>query len=30
VPFHVSAPLPAELAAVLDQITPVKRKGAKR
>jgi 23S rRNA pseudouridine955/2504/2580 synthase len=30
VPFHVSAPLPAELAAVLDEITPVKRKGAKR
>ncbi len=26
VPFHVSAPLPAELAAVLDAITPVKRK----
>jgi len=30
VPFHVSAPLPAELAAVLDAITPVKRKPAKR
>jgi 23S rRNA pseudouridine955/2504/2580 synthase len=30
VPFHVSAPLPAELAAVLDEITPAKRKGAKR
>jgi len=30
VPFHVSAPLPAELAAVLDAITPVKRKTAKR
>jgi 23S rRNA pseudouridine955/2504/2580 synthase len=30
VPFHVSAPLPAELSAVLDEITPVKRKGAKR
>jgi 23S rRNA pseudouridine955/2504/2580 synthase len=30
VPFHVSAPLPAELAALLDEITPVKRKGAKR
>ncbi len=30
VPFHVSAPLPADLAAVLDEITPVKRKGAKR
>jgi 23S rRNA pseudouridine955/2504/2580 synthase len=26
VPFHVSAPLPAELAAVLDAMTPVKRK----
>jgi 23S rRNA pseudouridine955/2504/2580 synthase len=25
VPFHVSAPLPAELSAVLDAITPVKR-----
>jgi 23S rRNA pseudouridine955/2504/2580 synthase len=25
VPFHVSAPLPAELAAVLDSITPTKR-----
>jgi 23S rRNA pseudouridine955/2504/2580 synthase len=25
VPFHVSAPLPAELAAVLDAITPMKR-----
>jgi 23S rRNA pseudouridine955/2504/2580 synthase len=30
VPFHVSAPLPAELAAVLDAITTVKRKPAKR
>jgi 23S rRNA pseudouridine955/2504/2580 synthase len=30
VPFHVSAPLPAELAAVLDNITPQKRKTAKR
>jgi 23S rRNA pseudouridine955/2504/2580 synthase len=33
VPFHVSAPLPKELAAVLDAITPVKRsapKGARR
>ncbi len=30
VPFHVSAPLPAELAAVLDAITPVKRKTPKR
>jgi hypothetical protein len=29
VPFHVSAPLPSELAAVLDAITPVKRSGAK-
>jgi 23S rRNA pseudouridine955/2504/2580 synthase len=29
VPFHVSAPLPAELAAVLDAITPVKRSAAK-
>src|SRR5271154_6153238 len=28
VPFHVSAPLPAELAAVLDKITPQKRKAA--
>ena len=26
VPFHASAPLPAELAAVLDAITPMKRK----
>ena len=30
VPFHVSAPLPAELAAVLDAITTVKRRPAKR
>jgi len=30
VPFHVSAPLPTELAAVLDAITPVKRKTPKR
>jgi 23S rRNA pseudouridine955/2504/2580 synthase len=30
VPFHVSAPLPADLAAVIDAITPVKRKGGKR
>jgi 23S rRNA pseudouridine955/2504/2580 synthase len=30
VPFHVSAPLPAELAAVLDAITPMKRKSAER
>jgi 23S rRNA pseudouridine955/2504/2580 synthase len=29
-PFHVSAPLPAELSAVLDAITPVKRKVPKR
>ena len=29
VPFHVSAPLPEELTAVLDAITPVKRAGAK-
>ena len=29
VPFHVSAPLPAELAGVLDAITPVKRKTRK-
>ena len=28
VPFHVSAPLPAELVAVLDTITPQKRKAA--
>jgi 23S rRNA pseudouridine955/2504/2580 synthase len=28
VPFHVSAPLPADLAAVLDAITPQKRKAA--
>jgi 23S rRNA pseudouridine955/2504/2580 synthase len=26
VPFHVSAPLPVELAAVIDAITPIKRK----
>jgi 23S rRNA pseudouridine955/2504/2580 synthase len=30
VPFHVSAPLPAELAKVLDAIMPVKRRPAKR
>src|SRR5271155_2193326 len=30
VPFHVSAPLPKELAAVLDAITPLKRKTRKR
>jgi 23S rRNA pseudouridine955/2504/2580 synthase len=29
VPFHVSAPLPEELSAVLDAITPAKRAGAK-
>jgi 23S rRNA pseudouridine955/2504/2580 synthase len=29
VPFHVSAPLPAELSAVLDAITPLKRKSPK-
>ena len=29
VPFHVSAPLPEELTAVLDAITPAKRAGAK-
>jgi 23S rRNA pseudouridine955/2504/2580 synthase len=28
VPFHVSAPLPGDLAAVLDEITPMKRKAA--
>jgi 23S rRNA pseudouridine955/2504/2580 synthase len=30
VPFHVSAPLPTELAAVLDAITPMKRKAPAR
>jgi len=30
VPFHVSAPLPAELAAVIDAITPMKRKAPKK
>src|ERR1700692_642773 len=30
VPFHVSAPLPGELAAVLDAITPLKRKAPAR
>jgi len=30
VPFHVSAPLPQELAAVLDAITPMKRKSEQR
>jgi len=30
VPFHVSAPLPIELKAVLDAITPVKRRAAPR
>jgi 23S rRNA pseudouridine955/2504/2580 synthase len=29
VPFHVSAPLPAELSAVLDTITPMKRRSPK-
>ena len=29
VPFHVSAPLPEELVAVLDAITPMKRTGVK-
>jgi 23S rRNA pseudouridine955/2504/2580 synthase len=29
VPFHVSAPLPAELSAVIDAITPMKRKAPK-
>jgi 23S rRNA pseudouridine955/2504/2580 synthase len=30
VPFHVSAPLPAELAAVIDAITPIKRRAEPR
>ena len=30
VPFHMSAPLPQDLAAVLDAITPLKRKSEKR
>src|SRR5271170_737732 len=30
VPFHVSAPLPSDLKAVLDAITPLKRKSVKR
>jgi len=30
VPFHASAPLPAELAAVLDAITPLKRRASER
>ncbi len=30
VPFHASAPLPADLAGVLDAIVPVKRKAPKR
>jgi 23S rRNA pseudouridine955/2504/2580 synthase len=30
IPFHASAPLPAELAAVLDAITPMKRRAAPR
>jgi 23S rRNA pseudouridine955/2504/2580 synthase len=29
-PFHVSAPLPAELSAVLDAITPVKRRAPEK
>jgi 23S rRNA pseudouridine955/2504/2580 synthase len=29
VPFHVSAPLPPELSAVIDEITPMKRKATK-
>jgi 23S rRNA pseudouridine955/2504/2580 synthase len=29
VPFHVSAPLPVELSAVIDAITPMKRKSSK-
>jgi len=29
VPFHLSAPLPKELSALLDAIAPVKRKHAK-
>ncbi len=29
VPFHVSAPLPADLSAVLDAITPVKTRAVK-
>ncbi len=29
VPFHVSAPLPSDLAAVIDAITPMKRKAPK-
>ena len=29
VPFHISAPLPAELSAVIDAITPMKRKAPK-
>jgi 23S rRNA pseudouridine955/2504/2580 synthase len=30
VPFHMSAPLPQDLAAVLDAITPMKRKSENR
>jgi 23S rRNA pseudouridine955/2504/2580 synthase len=30
VPFHVSAPLPPDLSAVIDAITPMKRKSEKR
>jgi 23S rRNA pseudouridine955/2504/2580 synthase len=30
VPFHASAPLPSELAAVLDAITPIKRRAPER
>jgi 23S rRNA pseudouridine955/2504/2580 synthase len=30
VPFHASAPLPPELAAVLDAIAPTKRKSSRR
>ena len=30
VPFHASAPLPGELAAVLDAITPMKRRAPPR
>jgi 23S rRNA pseudouridine955/2504/2580 synthase len=30
VPFHASAPLPSELAAVLDSITPMKRRAPER
>jgi hypothetical protein len=30
VPFHISTPLPPDLSAVLDAITPMKRKSEKR